>query len=87
MSKLRTNVAIYSIAYHIGKKIFFAGLANGKIEVYDIKGLSIIDNISAHSDIVARVRFSHNTKYIASLAIDGVIKIWNPDKFELYRTF
>lgn len=69
----------------IDENVIATGGGDGRIIIWDEKSGKATKTIKAHREPIFDIELSHNGKFLASTAWDGVISIWNTDTWERYN--
>lgn len=67
-------------------KLYSAGLEEGDILVWDWKQGTLLKRLQGHTAQVNCMRISADGKFLASVSMDGTIKIWDAQNLTLVRT-
>lgn len=53
------------------------GVSTGMIQVWDMKTQAVVTNFAEHKEAIQSIAFSENGYYMASTAVDGLVKLWD----------
>ncbi|WNY97957.1 Vegetative incompatibility protein HET-E-1 [Sulfurospirillum sp. 'SP'] len=75
---IQENGEIYAIAYDKTKNLLAIGSSSKVIKIWDLNTMSLVGQLSGHTENVISLKFLHNgTKLISAGGDDKTIKIWD----------
>jgi WD40 repeat protein len=70
------NKKLASLAFSSDSKLVAVGQDDGQIVLVDIAGMKIIATLDGHKGAVTSLAFSHDGRFLVSIGVDGIMKVW-----------
>lgn len=76
-----TDNSIYALAFNSSGTILAIGDKNGDIKIWDYANNRLLQTLTDHNARINDLEFSPNDKYLASVSMDGTVRLWDASDF------
>lgn len=76
LATFETEDALFTVAFHPNKELLIAGDMLGRLHVWNVSTFELLRTIPAHTDLVSSASFNRSGTLLATVSIDGLIRLW-----------